>query len=80
MRKKRLRMQASKALADKATKTVAEKATVVEKATKAVAEKAARAVADKFVTVGQLFDEPNEHFAPDALGPRLLCACRRRGK
>jgi hypothetical protein len=51
----------------KATKAVA------EKATKAVAEKATKAVAGKLVTVGQLFDEPNEPFAPDALGPRLLC-------
>ncbi len=66
-------MQAAKDVANKAAKAVAKKATVAEKATKAVAEKAAKAFADKLVTVGQLFDEPNEPFAPDALGPRLLC-------
>lgn len=32
-----------------------------------------KVVAEKIVTVGHHYDAPNESFAPDALGPNLLC-------
>lgn len=56
-----------------ATEVAKEKAAATQKTLLEKKESASKTVAEHKVTVGHHYDEPNEAFAPDALGPRLLC-------